>query len=193
MDNQEQIIDICGIDVLKHDALPLLEWLRDPRGKFFWQWLSLQSKTHHDLSSKPPSQIMELVTSQRNLAAENAFDQVFNYPILVKDAVSEHTSSRIFRNVGTETNRRGSAVRPRFHESQRNNGRASGSTGIRLIPPGCYQLPSTSILVIELVVVPHFPAFDLVLSFVSPNCSMTFLENKRSSSSEAFLFIELAL
>lgn len=90
MNGQEPTIDICGIEVLEHDASPLLEWLRDPRGRFFWQWIALQSKTQHDLSSRPPSQIMELVTSQRHLAAENAFDQVSNYPISAKEAVDDH-------------------------------------------------------------------------------------------------------
>ena len=85
----EPTIDVCGVEVLEHDLLPLLEWLRDPRGKFFWQYLDNESAKHHNMSSKPPKEIMSLVQSQRDLAAENAFDVARGFPALVKKIAEE--------------------------------------------------------------------------------------------------------
>ena len=72
---------ILGIEISKDDADLFKQWLADPRSKFIKRWLQLQSLINHDRASKPvgPNAIADILSSQRSLAAENAFDQVLNF------------------------------------------------------------------------------------------------------------------
>lgn len=84
-----EYIDLLGAPINPDDLQRHYEWLNSEYGKFFWDWVRRQSSDAHNRASEPAREVMGLVASQRNLAAENAFDQVLNYASVVKEVGKE--------------------------------------------------------------------------------------------------------
>jgi hypothetical protein len=73
---------------LKDEELNNLSaWLQDKRGLPFWYWVKAICQTRHLQASKPmgANPIKDIIDSQRNLEAENAYDTVLNFKKMLDD------------------------------------------------------------------------------------------------------------
>lgn len=79
-------IEKFGIELTEEQWNDLRVWLIDKRGIPFWDWIAGQSQYHHNHSSRPigDNPIRDIITSQRNLEAENAFDRVLSFAKEIK-------------------------------------------------------------------------------------------------------------